>query len=287
MRKGRERMSTKGWVSVHRQIQDHWLWKDKPFARGQAWLDLLMMANHEDKKFVLGNELIKCERGQIITSIRQLCDRWGWSNTKVVSFLKLLQDDEMVTYFSDTKKTVVTILKYSFYQQSSDTEATEKHNENDTEATRKHTNNNYNNYNNVNKDVVEGVPSPETNLDKVPSQCQKDDPVLIFLNQVSSYYTTLTNRLPGSNDHIAISDISNLTIDFELVKQAMDESKQNFKPKYDGDVIRSFKYFIPAIKTRVAAEQTKKEGGKADGPAPSNAAEYFKQNKNRFLYKAE
>ncbi len=276
-------MSTKGWVSVHRQIQDHWLWRDKPFARGQAWLDLLMLANHETKKFALGNELIECERGQIITSIRQLCDRWGWSNTKVVGFLKLLQEDGMTTYFSDTKKTVITVLKYSLYQQSDDTKTTEKHNESITKTKQKHTNNNYNNYNNDNKDVVEGVPPP--NPDKVPSHCQ-DDPVLIFLNQVSSYYTTLTNRLPGSNDHIAISNISNLTVDFDLVRQPTDESGRHLRPNYAGDKNRSFKYFVPAIKARVAAENARGGGG-TNEPTSDNAAEYFKKHKHKFLYKAD
>ena len=142
--------------------------------------------------------------------------------------------------------------------------------------------------------VDKGVPSPETtNPDKVPSHCQDDDPVLIFLNQVSSYYTTLTGRFTNSNDEVAITEISNLTVDFELVKQAMDDSKQSFKPKYDGDKIRSFSYFVPAIKAKIAVEEARQkakdqpERREANGPAPGNAAEYFKKNKDKFLYKAE
>ena len=139
--------------------------------------------------------------------------------------------------------------------------------------------------------VDKGVPSPIP--DKVPSHCQDDDPVLIFLNQVSSYYTTLTGRFTNSNDEVAITEISNLTVDFELVKQAMDDSKQSFKPKYDGDKIRSFSYFVPAIKAKIAVEEARQkakdqpERREANGPAPGNAAEYFKKNKDKFLYKAE
>ena len=84
--KGREAM-TKGWISVHRQIWNSWVWDDKPFSKGQAWIDLLLMANHEDRKVLIGNQLIIVKRGSFITSIRKLCDRWGWSNTKVRSFL--------------------------------------------------------------------------------------------------------------------------------------------------------------------------------------------------------
>ena len=48
-------MDLQGWVSVHRQIQNHWLWTDKPFSKGQAWIDMLMLANHVDNKILLGN----------------------------------------------------------------------------------------------------------------------------------------------------------------------------------------------------------------------------------------
>lgn len=133
----------KGWISLHRRLQEHWTWKDKPFSKGQAWIDLLLMVNHEDKKVPLGKEIITVKRGSRITSIRKLCERWGWSNTKVVRFLEQLKNDKMITYFSDTKKTVLTIDKYDDYQN----EEIEKRHRNVTETSPKHTNNNDNNEN--------------------------------------------------------------------------------------------------------------------------------------------
>ena len=107
---------SKGWISLHRQIWDNWVWEDKPFSKGQAWIDLLLMANYEDKKASIGNELITVKRGSFVTSIRKLCDRWGWSNTKVRSFLSLLEQDGMLIVKSDAKKTTLTIVNYSDYQ---------------------------------------------------------------------------------------------------------------------------------------------------------------------------
>lgn len=109
---------SKGWISLHRQIWDNWVWKDKPFSKGQAWIDLLLMANHEDKKVMFGNQLITIKRGSFVTSIRNLCDRWGWSNTKVRTFLSLLEQDGMIIVKSDAKKTTLTIVNYSIYQDS-------------------------------------------------------------------------------------------------------------------------------------------------------------------------
>ncbi|WP_052353848.1 hypothetical protein [Neobacillus jeddahensis] len=132
-----------GWIRLHRKIQDHWLYQEKrKFSKYEAWLDLLMMVNHEDKKTVLGNEMIEVKRGQRITSIRKLCDKWGWSNTKVTQFLNLLQKDGMIQLGSDSKKTVITIDNYDFYQSNEDKKTSENRRENDTKQTEKHTNKN-------------------------------------------------------------------------------------------------------------------------------------------------
>lgn len=145
-------MTKQGWIALHRKIQEHHLWEDKPFSKGQAWIDLLLLANHEDKKFLLGNEVIIVEQGMVVTSIEKLKVRWGWSNTKVVNFLKLLENDEMITRKSDTKKTVLTLLNYSNYSGYEKTKTMPKRYEKDTKTIRKHTNNNDNNVNNENND---------------------------------------------------------------------------------------------------------------------------------------
>lgn len=105
-----------GWISVHRQLQEHWLWEDKPFSKGQAWIDLLMSANHCDRKILLGNELIEVKAGSFITSEVKLMDKWGWGKTKLRAFLDVLQSDGMIVKKSDRKKTTIIIENYSVYQ---------------------------------------------------------------------------------------------------------------------------------------------------------------------------
>ena len=107
-----------GWVKTYRSLTDHWVWQDKPFSKGQAWMDLLLMVNHSEKKILIDGKLENVERGQTVSSIRKLCDRWGWSNTKVKNFLKMLENDSMIHVKSDTKKTVITIVNYSVYNYS-------------------------------------------------------------------------------------------------------------------------------------------------------------------------
>jgi DNA replication protein DnaD len=152
-----------GWIRLHRQIQKGWLWEDKPFSRGQAWIDMLLNANHKDRTIPFDGSLYEVKRGSYITSIRKLCERWGWSNTKVVKFLNLCVNEKMITYFSDKKKTVISIANYDTYQNNNITETTLKLHRNDTETALKHTNNNDNNnlYSFIyNKDPSEDTSSP-------------------------------------------------------------------------------------------------------------------------------
>ena len=130
-----------GWISIHRKIQDNIIWNDKPFSRGQAWIDLIMLANHEDKKIIFNGSTVEIKRGEKITSLRKLSERWGWSITKVKKFLNLLSDENMISYKSDNKKTTYSIVNYDVYQDNentkSNTEVTQKKIKNKTERNQK------------------------------------------------------------------------------------------------------------------------------------------------------
>lgn len=124
-----------GWQKVYRDIQNHWLWEDKPFSRGQAFIDLILLVNHQDGKILFEGDLIEVKRGSKITSLRKLGEAWGWSSKKVKKFLEQLEKDKMITYKSDNKKTVVTIENYTLYQDSGNTEETQEKQEGNSEET--------------------------------------------------------------------------------------------------------------------------------------------------------
>lgn len=107
-----------GFIKVHRDIEHNWVWEQKPFSMGQAWIDLILKANYKDNKFLLGKELVDVNRGDIITSELKLADRWGWSRTKIRSFLLLLENELMINRQTDNKKTTISICNYSVWQDS-------------------------------------------------------------------------------------------------------------------------------------------------------------------------
>ena len=106
-------MTQKGWVAIYRRVQEHWIWEDKPFSKGQAWIDMLLLASHNENEFLFGNQVLKNEIGSFITSELKLAERWGWGRKKVRLFLELLQNEQMIVKKGDNKKTTVTIVNYS------------------------------------------------------------------------------------------------------------------------------------------------------------------------------
>jgi len=145
------------------------------FSKFEAWIDILLMANHADNRFMLGNELIEIKKGQFITSELKLMHNWNWSKSKVRAFLSLLQKDSMIVLTSDKKKTTLTIVKYSDYQVSETTKEPQEDHKKTTKRPQKDTNkndNNLNNDNNENKPIndIEGrkLKFAETLKDFVP-----------------------------------------------------------------------------------------------------------------------
>lgn len=130
-------MPKQGYIKLHRQIQDCWIWTDddEKFDKRSAWIDLLLLANHKNVKIAFDGKLIVVERGQHITSIRKLATRWNWSTNKVTRFLDLLASDQMIIRESDTKKTLITIVNYDVYQFSEDTNETLTRQQRDTNET--------------------------------------------------------------------------------------------------------------------------------------------------------
>jgi len=163
---------SKGWISVHRQIWNSWVWDDKPFSKGQAWIDLLLLANHEPNKTLIGNQIIHVKRGELISSEVKLSERWGWSRKKTREFLKVLQSDGMITKKSTSKYTAITIVNYEIYQDVGTTKEQQKNSRGTAEEQQKNTNNNDNNVNNDNKDIY--IKSDSTNPTH-PAQNTKAD----------------------------------------------------------------------------------------------------------------
>lgn len=105
-----------GWIKLHREILENDFWSCEPFTRGQAWVDLLLLANHKPSFFFKRGNRVDVERGQLGRSEVELSDRWKWSRSKVRKFLKDLEKEQQISITKSTVTQIVTIVKYDEYQ---------------------------------------------------------------------------------------------------------------------------------------------------------------------------
>lgn len=160
-----------GWISIHRKIEDNWIWKDKPFSFGQAWIDLILLANHKDKKELKNGKLQTYKAGTVNRSILWLSERWGWDRKKTTKFLELLKEDGMVAVNSTTHGTTVTLVKYEVYQyQGTTTTPTTTPTDGQPLPQPLPINNNDNNDNNENKKSIKRFIPPS--VEEVKAYCQ-------------------------------------------------------------------------------------------------------------------
>ena len=109
----------KGWISIHKQIRNHWVWEDPRYLR--AWMDMLMMANYTEQKKPYKETIVLIKRGEFPASIRGLSERWDMATNTVRNFLNRLKTDTMIDTHTKYGFTLVKIVNYDKYQSQADT----------------------------------------------------------------------------------------------------------------------------------------------------------------------
>ena len=107
-------MQEGGWIKLYRLIRQNWIWEDA--EKLKWWLDILLQANHQERKVLLGNDIITVERGSFHTSIMKLSERWKADRKTVKKFLDLLEKDRMITLKTSKKGTTLKVSNYEDYQ---------------------------------------------------------------------------------------------------------------------------------------------------------------------------
>ncbi len=109
----------KGWISIHRKILDNPIVSmGKSYSRFEAWVWLLIRATYSSQKVVLGSDIYHLKSGEILTSQKKLCKQFNWGNSKLRTYLILLEKDEMIVVKTNKKLTHITILNYKDLQKN-------------------------------------------------------------------------------------------------------------------------------------------------------------------------
>jgi len=119
-----------GWIRLHRRIRDSHLWpQNQRFTPLEAWLDILLSANHTPVKILFGiATMIPVGRGQFVTSQAKLATKWKWDRKTVRKFLLSIENERMVdikiSKGRDIGFTTITIRNYSKYQDKENDQGT-------------------------------------------------------------------------------------------------------------------------------------------------------------------
>lgn len=135
------------WISLHRKFLD-WQWYKNQNVK-ILFLHLLLKANYKDNLW----QDIVIKRGQLITSIKNLSKETGLTEQQTKTALSKLKSTSEITIKTTNKYSLVTIVKYNFYQKNDKkttnkitSEITNGQQTNNKQIT---TNNNINNINNI------------------------------------------------------------------------------------------------------------------------------------------
>jgi hypothetical protein len=231
-----------GWVKTYRSLRRHWIWHEKPFTKGQAWIDILLDCNHEGKKVNIGNEIIYCDRGESINSLKTWAKLWGWNISKVRRFLKLLENDSMVVLKSTHNTTHLSVCNYETYQDrrnGSETNMKTIRNEGETKvATNKKYKNvkNDKNKNNISFEIFWDGYDKKIDRPKCESKWNKldEETQLKILKHVQLYKASQPDKKFRKNP---ATYLNNKAWENEIIR---DNGNGKFKPSITEDELKKF-----------------------------------------------
>lgn len=213
-------MSGKGWIRLHRSLQEHWIWRDKNYARW--WLTILLNVNHDQTKFPVGDQIYTCNPGESYRSIEEWRRLYGCSKKTVVKFFILLKNDGMIETKilgkGNRRKHLLTVINWDKYQQSETENYLERKPKCALNGNRNvPPNNNEKNFNN------------EKNENSLPKQEKKIDPYQELTNEWLEYKKGRKESYKSQKSvDLFTKNLKTLSAgDPDLARQIIDQSMAN------------------------------------------------------------
>jgi|SRR3972149_1194212 len=114
-----------GWIKLPREIVLEPIYQtDKPFCDFAAYIDLLLLANHQSHALRWERRVLQVEDGDVITSLEKLAKRWNWGKPRVKRYLKVLESLQLAESKAYRKFTRIRLCKWRAYQRGQVTDVT-------------------------------------------------------------------------------------------------------------------------------------------------------------------
>lgn len=191
-----------GWICIYRAIEEDPMYFAEPFTRMQAFIDMILITNHERTVFFKRGIKITVERGQTVRSEDELALRWKWSRGKVRRFLLELENDTKIVQQKTRLCNCISIVNYDKYQLGGTTDSTTNDTtDSTTDSTTKNNNDNniLINYDN-NAHTRESVEQQNDDIDNDILQLKNS---VVWIEQICMKHKILPDQLPEIFDAFA------------------------------------------------------------------------------------
>lgn len=118
-----------GWIKVHRQIKDHFIYKDSETLH--VWMHILLNATHEGRQTVLNGKVVELLPGQMIFGRKKWSRDLNISESKIRSRIDLFVEAGMISKISNNKYSILTVKNWSEYQKNNHQSSQNKDQQND------------------------------------------------------------------------------------------------------------------------------------------------------------
>ena len=183
-----------GWISLYRKFMN-WQWYKNSNVKA-VFIHLLLCANHKEE--MVGRRIV--HRGQLITSRYSLSEATGLSVQQIRTCLTKLESTNEIEITPTNKYTVITILKYDYYQRNLEIESTNKSTSNST---------NKKSDTATNKNMLESIENigNETNKNQKTTNKKEDKST----NKKTGKTTSISTDKSTTNNNIYNNTNNNLT----------------------------------------------------------------------------
>lgn len=101
----------KGFSMLSKELMDSEYYFSERFTRMQAYLDLCLLAEWKDRKFIKRGQIVELKAGQLAKSEEELASRWKWSRNTV---RKYLNEQQSIGNIEQRKSRLITIITVKF-----------------------------------------------------------------------------------------------------------------------------------------------------------------------------
>lgn len=233
-----------GFITIHRKLLENPIAKHPQLL--SLFIHLLLMASHKETLFLWNKKEEQLRRGQLITGRYSLAEQTGLNPNTIKDYLRILKNLKIITIKSTNKFSVITIVKYSDYQDRKEKNTTKSTNQTPARHQPDTT------FNNVNNGTINPPPAatredkPFTSADYIATLI--NSPVrnshiigLYWLKRKFKHPTVEAARTAYKRDLRAASNLTGYTD--EQILQTMDY--------FDNDEKRDFVWTLETVHKRI------------------------------------